>query len=76
MRIEDTPYLDFKDVLIKPKRSNLNSRSEVNLERTMICEKKISPLEYIFWPHNYQKDFEIINVGNNEVIRNLLKFCF
>ena len=25
--------LDFKDVLIKPKRSNLNSRSDVNLKR-------------------------------------------
>ena len=33
MRIEDELKLDFKDVLIRPKRSTLSSRSEVNLER-------------------------------------------
>ncbi len=34
MRIEDEVKLDFKDVLIRPKRSNLSSRKEVNLDRT------------------------------------------
>jgi GMP reductase len=34
MRIEDEIRLDFKDVLIRPKRSKLNSRSEVDLTRT------------------------------------------
>lgn len=34
MIIENTLKLDFKDVLIRPKRSNLNSRSEVDLNRT------------------------------------------
>jgi GMP reductase len=34
MRIITEPKLDFKDVLILPKRSTLFSRSEVNLERT------------------------------------------
>lgn len=34
MRIENDIKLDFKDVLIRPKRSTLNSRSEVSLERT------------------------------------------
>jgi len=34
MRIEDDVKLDFKDVLIRPKRSNLSSRKEVNLNRT------------------------------------------
>ena len=34
MRIINDTKLDFKDVLILPKRSNLSSRSEVNLERT------------------------------------------
>jgi hypothetical protein len=29
-------YLDFKDVLILPKKSKLNSRKEVNLERTIV----------------------------------------
>ena len=34
MRIIEDVKLDFKDVLITPKRSALTSRSEVNLERT------------------------------------------
>ncbi|MEZ4906512.1 MAG: hypothetical protein R2771_02455 [Saprospiraceae bacterium] len=34
MRIEYDVKLGFKDVMIRPKRSTLQSRSEVNLERT------------------------------------------
>lgn len=34
MRIEDDIKLDFKDVLIRPKRSTLASRREVDLQRT------------------------------------------
>ena len=34
MRIENDLKLDFKDVLFRPKRSKLKSRSDVNLERT------------------------------------------
>ena len=34
MLIENEVKLDFKDVLIKPKRSTLKSRNEVSLERT------------------------------------------
>ena len=34
MKIEHEIKLDFKDVLFRPKRSTLSSRSEVNLERT------------------------------------------
>jgi GMP reductase len=34
MRIEEDTKLDFKDVLIRPKRSTLSSRKEVNLVRT------------------------------------------
>ena len=33
MRIEDEVKLDFKDVLIRPKRSILSSRKEVDLNR-------------------------------------------
>ena len=33
MYIENEIKLDFKDVLIRPKRSNLSSRSEVKVER-------------------------------------------
>ena len=34
MKIETDPKLDFQNVLIRPKRTTLNSRSEVNLKRT------------------------------------------
>jgi len=33
MRIENDVKLDFKDVLIRPKRSTLNSRNEVDIHR-------------------------------------------
>ena len=35
MLIDNEIKLDFKDVLIRPKRSNLNSRNEVNLNRVI-----------------------------------------
>ena len=34
MRIESEPKLDYKDVLLRPKRSELTSRKEVDLMRT------------------------------------------
>jgi len=34
LRIESDVKLDYKDVLLRPKRSTLRSRSEVNLDRT------------------------------------------
>ena len=34
MRIEDGRKLDFSDVLIRPKRSTLGSRAEVDIRRT------------------------------------------
>ena len=33
MKIETTPQLDFHNVLIRPKRTTICSRSEVDLER-------------------------------------------
>ena len=33
MKIEQDIKLDFSDVLIRPKRSTLESRSDINLER-------------------------------------------
>ena len=33
MKIETTPQLDFHNVLIRPKRTTISSRSQVNLER-------------------------------------------
>ena len=35
MKIEEDVKLDYNDVLIRPKRTVLSSRSEVNLERTI-----------------------------------------
>ena len=43
-RIENDIKLDFKDVLIRPKRSTLKSRSQVDLNRTYIF--KHSGLEW------------------------------
>lgn len=48
MRIDNEIKLDFKDVLIKPKRSTLSSRSQVNLEREFTF--KHSPLKWIGVP--------------------------
>jgi GMP reductase len=48
MRIEEDIKLDFKDVLIRPKRSTLNSRKEVTLEKSYTF--KHSNLEWIGIP--------------------------
>lgn len=48
MRIDNEIKLDFKDVLIKPKRSTLSSRSQVNLEREFTF--KHSPLKWMGVP--------------------------
>ena len=41
VRIEDDIKLDYKDVLIRPKRSTLRSRSQVSLEREFnFCSSK------------------------------------
>lgn len=42
MRIEQEIKLDFKDVLIKPKRSKLNSRADVILTRSFIMPNAIN----------------------------------
>ena len=44
MHIENTIRLDFKDVLIRPKRSTLTSRSEVDITREF--KFRHSPLKY------------------------------
>ncbi len=36
MHIEETLKLDFKDVLIRPKRSTLSSRAQVELQREFV----------------------------------------
>ena len=42
MRIEDEIKLTFDDVLIRPKRSTLSSRKDVDLKRTFRYEEKPS----------------------------------
>ena len=34
MRIEDDIKLDYSDVLIRPKRSTMNTRNDVSMKRT------------------------------------------
>jgi GMP reductase len=48
VKIESTPKLDFSDVLIRPKRSNLSSRSQVDLTRKMIFNRN-NPDDNIIW---------------------------
>ena len=50
MKIEQELKLDFKDVLIKPKRSTLSSRSEVDINRGFIfkhCQKSFNGVPII-----------------------------
>jgi len=42
MRIENEVLLDYSDVLIRPKRSTLGSRKEVNLEREFTFRNKLA----------------------------------
>jgi GMP reductase len=49
MRIEEDVKLDYKDVLIRPKRSTLKSRSEVSLERKTNFRNYEPP-----FPHNIE----------------------
>ena len=45
MKIESDPKLDFNNVLIRPKRTILTSRSQVNLEREMVFPNSTSTWE-------------------------------
>lgn len=50
MRIENDVKLDFKDVLIRPKRSTLGSRKNVDVSREFVCKwsgRKISGVPII-----------------------------
>ena len=49
MRLEEDVKLDYKDVLIRPKRSTLKSRSEVSLERRTKFRNYEPP-----FPHNIE----------------------
>ena len=56
-RIENDVKLDFKDVLIRPKRSTLKSRAQVDLNRTYIF--KHSQMEWTGVPIMAANMYEI-----------------
>ena len=47
MRIENEVKLDFKDVLIRPKRSTLTSRSEVDITRDGTTKNDAAGYEFV-----------------------------
>ena len=72
MRIEEDIKLDFKDVLIRPKRSTLHSRKEVDLSRTYTF--KHSNLEWVGVPIMASN---MDGVGTFEMAHALARFeCF
>ena len=60
MKIDNDVKLDFSDVLIRPKRSNLDSRNKVDLKRTFVfklSETNSDLMEILFiWSKN-NKDY-------------------
>ena len=59
MRIEDEIKLDFKDVLIRPKRSTLSSRREVDLQRTYKFKQPSQIFNKQTQFTDYEYDFDI-----------------
>ena len=49
MRIENDLKLDYSDVLIRPKRSTLGSRKEVDLERRFAFRNYKAAFEHRNW---------------------------
>ena len=54
MRIETDIKLDYSDVLVRPKRSTLKSRSEVSLERKTKFRNYEPPFQRIFEDYHYK----------------------
>jgi len=85
MRIEEDMKLDYKDVLIRPKRSTLGSRKEVDLERgftfrnyqpEIIPEPTGEPGYPTFTPHRHYRGIPIMasnmdGVGTFEIADKL-----
>jgi len=69
MIIENEEKLDFKDVLIRPKRSNLNSRSEVNLTR----EFKFKHVDDYIWKGVPIMVSNMDTTGTFEMAESMLK---
>ena len=65
MKIDYTPQLDFKNVLIRPKRTTISSRSQVNLERTITfpnCNKTWTGVPIIAANMDTTGTFEVYDV--------------
>ena len=71
MKVEEDIKLDFKDVLIRPKRSTLNSRSEVSMSRTF---KFSLPSGLMQWTGVPIVASNMDTVGNWDVAKELEKF--
>ena len=78
MRIEEDTKLDYKDVLIRPKRSTLGSRKEVDLIRTFIFRNYDAPFEHQNWEDYHYDGIPIMaanmdGVGTFEMADTLSK---
>jgi GMP reductase len=71
MKVEEDIKLDFCDVLIRPKRSTLNSRSEVSMSRTF---KFSLPSGLMQWTGVPIVASNMDTVGNWDVARELKEF--
>lgn len=78
MKLDTTPHLDFNNVLIRPQRTTISSRSEVSLERTFVF--KNSKKEWIGVPimssnMDTTGTFEVSNVlSKHKMLTCLNKF--
>ena len=79
MKIEDDVKLDFADVLIRPKRSNLASRSKVEVRRTFkfklpagdfvwsgvpIVAANMDTVEHLKWHHLFRNMMQCVQYTN------------
>ena len=76
MRIENDPKLDYSDVLIRPKRSTLGSRKEVDLERRFAFRNYEAAFEHNNWENYHYQGIPIMasnmdGVGTMAVAKKL-----
>lgn len=60
MRLENDLKLDYSDVLIRPKRSTLGSRKEVDLQRKFTFKNYKPPFEHRNWEEHHYRGIPII----------------
>ena len=78
MKLDTTPHLDFNNVLIRPQRTTISSRSEVSLERTFSfknSKKTWTGVPIMSSNMDTTGTFEVSNVlGRHDMITCLNKF--